>query len=267
MSVKETFVLVIGAPRTGTSLACDMVRCLGFNFGVPEVQGKDFRVGRHELLNGGQDQPNDWLEQFKKNKITALKLVFNIREWYEKISKEYEVKVVITTRNYNDWNKSASEKSPIEYSQQYYFSVMKQINEVLALINPCRVVFLPFEWLIKKNDYLIQSLSYLLKGGSSPVMLKDFDRLKALIHPQVVRYKTGLDKKEELIVSELCVKDVFLKAWEEDKNLDKEIFPESFFMTYEKVVLQHIKKHFLSIQKEVRKKKEKLIGGCWIKNG
>lgn len=100
----KTLVVVVGIPRSGTSLACDLVRICGYNLGAVAMT-RDVRRGRnhHPVHSNARytsfDGIRKWVADLDEEGITAIKLIPEFETMLPIINKVVEdLRVVVTTR-------------------------------------------------------------------------------------------------------------------------------------------------------------------------
>ena len=189
--MNNTFVAVIGRPRTGTSLVCDLVKSCGFNFGKDAYYTDSLRAGRNEhplirtLIKMNDFYIAEAINTFKKQNINAAKChTTNMCAWLEVFNNHFnELKVVVINRDYDNSVKSfidTLKSSNYKKSLNYYSKVNEMLDGIVKNTNNYNILTLDFEDLLLKKDEPLIKLKNFLNSDTS------IEELKDIIHPEAV---------------------------------------------------------------------------------
>lgn len=182
----NSFIVVIGAPRTGTSLACDLVKRCGFNFGKEAYYTDIIRDGRNEhpltrtLAEVTEKYSAHVIESFDIEEINASK-IYTIRmyDWLKVFNKHYNLKVVIVRRAYENSLKSYLTNDP-KSSVPYYKDVLNMLDNIIEEDNGYDKLVLHFEDLISNKTEPLIALKTFLNSNVS------IEELEKIIQPEAV---------------------------------------------------------------------------------
>lgn len=181
----KKFALIVGKPRTGTSVTGDLIQSLGFNFGKESevLKEKGLREGRHESIYTGGGKylyvNNIPCEDiFEKEGITTLKVANNIQDWISILDKRFDLRIINTTRD-DRTHKQSSEEANTRQTEDivHYNRIIEDMK------SKHKTFIMKFEKTVEKDEAQLKELMKFLgvKG--------DINKLKELIHPEIVKYK------------------------------------------------------------------------------
>lgn len=163
----KLFIAVCGAPRTGTSLTCELIKRAGYNFG-PTQKMRDNRRGYNELGALWAKPPqgrhkNRTFKQLQKQHISAAKF-FDKFNWLRVLAEfGYRVKLVLTHRNQKE--RRASARSMLLH--------LKNAQQKVALQDRC---------LRARNNFLKQNPKFqALNVYFEKFLAKDREQLQQLL--------------------------------------------------------------------------------------
>lgn len=108
---KPKFIVVYGAPRTGTSLCMDIAQAAGYNPGQCHPFPKNKRRGRQEHIFGQPisdfEEHNVW-KDIGRQGITCAKII-GFPEWISFLSRCFDIYILSPNRNIVDRQNSARE--------------------------------------------------------------------------------------------------------------------------------------------------------------
>lgn len=185
------FVLIIGPPRTGTSLMVDLVRKCGYEFG-DVTKPKDSRPhmglrsprNEHNLTKTGLKEPKNpknVFKEFKHRGINANKIVNAFHLWLPHFAKQYDdLRIICMRRDIEAGLRGVAEISgrSKEWRRNFYMERRKWVQEVVDS-EDYNSLLVDFEMLLKKDNKLLRSLVGFV--GSDV----DIEELKAIIKPDV----------------------------------------------------------------------------------
>ncbi len=99
----KKFVVVCGPGRSGTSLACELVKACGFNFGkCNPLQEFGLRSGYNEnpLTNCQGAAIGPAIDKLEEQGANAVKLIHLYAQWIPRLkTRGYDVRIVVTSRS------------------------------------------------------------------------------------------------------------------------------------------------------------------------
>jgi len=107
MEVPITFIVVYGAPRTGTSLCMDIVQAAGYCAGVCHKASSDKRAGRNEHPLFGKtsiDNENAW-RAIRNQRISCAKII-GFYDWIQLLATKFDIKILAPYREQETRRKS-----------------------------------------------------------------------------------------------------------------------------------------------------------------
>jgi len=196
--MSNLFIAVIGAPRTGTSLVCDLVKKCGFNFGEDAYYTEVIRAGRNEhpltrsLTDVTEAYSSYVVNVFKEQGINASKFhTIKMGDWLEVFDKYYNLKVVIIRRNRDNSVKSVIGISP---DLDYYKEVTNMSNGIIKEDNDYDKFVLQFEDLLLKEEEPLIGLKTFLNSDVSIEELKNIIKPEEVLHnDRISRTYTDLE--------------------------------------------------------------------------
>lgn len=194
---KNKLVIIVGAPRTGTSLTCDLVKALGFNFGQTFDNGGN-RTSRNDLSEfyGGMGSvtATRTIRTIEKYKIKAIKIVHLLDWWLPLFINIFDCRFIITTRNKKD-----TQNSQLEIVRANWRGYNKHYETINTLLSKQKYFVSPFEIITTQNKEHLEKLIKFLDKKPKEYL----DKLTKTINIEGIKYKennNNIDYLKDLLV-------------------------------------------------------------------
>lgn len=195
---KPQFVVVAAAPRTGSSLVCDMVNRLGFNFGACDNKAEDPRHGRWEsgwvnMDLSSPDVPTESiLQAMAEQGISAMKLGVRIVSWLPFLRERYSLRVLYCARDFTQAAASFEQYAEVDERMHIPKDLRplrwwqaKAAVDVAVLESGMPYCRVDFGKLIEGDGDMLGEMVGFLEMQPDAYTLA---RLRALIRPDIVRF-------------------------------------------------------------------------------
>ena len=191
--VPNFFLLIVGAPRSGTSLMVDLMKVCGFDFGETIKPNKPWMGKRsprneHKLTTRGI-VPKDFdfekaFWRIERTKMNATKIPHTFAIWVPEFVRRYDrLKIIVTQRDMNtlvssnlefDWT---NRRRIIEYTQDRIKDAQNLLDSDEYHTFPA-----PFEKVLSKDTEFLKCLLEYVEV-QTPI-----EKLTCIIDPEVSRY-------------------------------------------------------------------------------
>ena len=178
------FVLIIGPPRSGTSLMVDLVRECGLNFGTvtepsdsrPKMKKRSPRNEHRSTMKGKlPNNPENKLKHFEEAKINANKIVNSFHKWFPFFVAYYDdLRIIVMKRNPKAGIKSVAEltESWDDAKRESFWMDRRKWAQEIADSKDYNTLLVHFESLLAKNDAVLKSLIDFVDGKTTIEALK-----------------------------------------------------------------------------------------------
>ena len=184
------FVLIIGPPRSGTSLLVDILRHSGVNFGGtirptrPNMKHRSPRNEHPETMREktGRARPNKVLENFKNQKIDGNKIVHSFLWWIPHFERHFDdLRIIVTRRNPKDARGSVLELDARSADVAWKYWEKRQ-REALGVYNDSKykTLLVDFERLLSKEENLLKTIVTFIGKEPTPELI---EKMKKTIKP------------------------------------------------------------------------------------
>jgi len=225
---KKNFILVIGLPKSGTTLIEQILRSLGYL----DQAASPLRIFDNRNLKNPHDISENMLRRVPKNKLSFLKLHSHFSEDNLRLIEKYNPKVILSFRNLKDvlisrYNHIISDKNHRHHDEivglDYNDGFKKSLIIQNSIDTPIRPLDYFFYWIKNwKNEIKKRHLNFLVLDYEN----YNLDKKKYI--KSIVNY-IGI---KDINIEELLVKIESnyskIKSNNLEKNLKKFIKPQTF---------------------------------------
>ena len=225
---KKNFILVIGLPKSGTTLIEQILRSLGYL----DQAASPLRIFDNRNLKNPHDISENMLRRVPKNKLSFLKLHSHFSEDNLRLIKKYNPKVILSFRNLKDvlisrYNHIISDKNHRHHDEivglDYNDGFKKSLIIQNSINTPIRPLDYFFYWIKNwKNEIKKRHLNFLVLD------YENYNLNKKKYIKSIVNY-IGI---KDINIEELLVKIESnysnIKNNNLEKNLKKFIKPQTF---------------------------------------
>jgi len=186
----KKFVVVCGPGRSGTSLACELVKTCGYSFGeCNPMQEFGLRSGYNEnpLSNAQRHAIPPAILKLEEQGADAVKLIHLYAQWIPVLQKlGFDVHVIVTSRDPEEGIASGN-KLYTGWKPQAIPAICGTFNRIqnetqrYLKSTRCKAYSLPFQKVIEKDAGVLGGLCEFLGGGT-------VEALEAVIDPDIVQH-------------------------------------------------------------------------------
>ena len=227
-SYKYKFILIIGLPKSGTTLIEKILRSLGYI----DQSTSPLRIFDNRNLKNPHDLSDNMFKIIPKNKFSFLKLHSHFTEENLALIKKYNPKVIISLRNLKDvlisrYTHILSDKTHRHHNKIKTLNTKNGFMKSLIYKNshdtPIRPLDYFFFWIknwgenIKKNKLKFLELKF-----------EEFQLNKLNYLNKILKYLEIKDVDTKKILNELNLDDELLKTNNLKKNLKNFIKPQTY---------------------------------------
>lgn len=184
----EIFIIVYGAPRTGTSLTCELVKQCGFNLGTtPFIDNKRRGYNEHPITSFGNIYAEDIERHLEQDKVRCSKVI-GYPENIELIRQcGFRVKIILIHRKIERRQASAisalfsiHEKNRVKIQD----TILTKRDDWLSIHrSKYEILDIHFDDLIEKKPKVLQAIVDFCESNV-PI-----EELKKVIDPSRVKFK------------------------------------------------------------------------------
>ena len=225
---KNKFILVIGLPKSGTTLIEKILRSLGYI----DQSTSPLRIFDNRNLKNPHDLSDDLLKIVPKNKFSFLKVHSHFTEKNLALIKKYNPKVIISFRNLKDvlisrYTHILSDKSHRHHNKIKILNTKEGFMKSLIYTNsfdtPIKPLDYFFFWIKNWRENIKQKKLKFLE-----LKFEEFKLNKLNYLNKILKYLEIEEVNAEKILNELSQDDQVLKTYNLKKNLKNFIKPQTY---------------------------------------